>query len=279
MGWVGGTSLRRFRTVARRLFRHPALLALWLVWLDGTGHAEPSAQPTPVRRGREFLVNLLDTDLGLLPEFRGAHVYWLWHDNFLAAKVLAESHPAVARTLLHAIEREGVRQSDGRAELLFGESKGVLPFRHYELLEVRQSAGKLIRTERTTDRPLTGWENYADLLLWATLAERNPITARRHWDAAMRLWDGKGFQDAAAKEHQRYATYKLALALLAARRLTPPAAPPAAITQQLRALQDESGGWITDYDAAGRGIGRANVETSCLAILALEVQGKPAVAK
>ena len=57
---------------------------------------------------------------------------------------------------------------------------------------------------------------------------------------------------------------------LVRRRLSPPAAVPAEVIQQLRAMQDDSGGWITDYDAGGKRIGVANVETSCLAILALE---------
>ena len=38
-------------------------------------------------KGRQFLVDMFDATLGLLPEFRGASVYWLYHDNYLAAKV------------------------------------------------------------------------------------------------------------------------------------------------------------------------------------------------
>lgn len=43
-----------------------------------------------IQKGQAFLVNLLDPDLGLLPEYRGSSVYWLFHDNYLAAKVLAQ---------------------------------------------------------------------------------------------------------------------------------------------------------------------------------------------
>ena len=39
---------------------------------------------------------------------------------------------------------------------------------------------------------------------------------------------------------------------------------------QKTAGQDESGDWVTDYDAAGKKIGVANVETTSLAILGLE---------
>ena len=86
----------------------------------------------------------------------------------------------------------------------------------------------------------------------------------------MRLWDGKGFWDAAARDGQRYATYKLGLALLAASHLSPPAKPPPGLLDRLLALQDDSGGWITDYDATGKKIGLANVETTCLSILGIE---------
>lgn len=34
-----------------------------------------------IKRGEAFLNNLFDSELDLLPEFRGAKVYWLFHDN------------------------------------------------------------------------------------------------------------------------------------------------------------------------------------------------------
>src|SRR5208282_1989323 len=72
------------------------------------------ASPAPsdaIQRGQTFLVNLFDPDLGLLPEYRGANVYWLFHDNYLAAKVLAISHPQTAQRIMAAIHREGAYKS------------------------------------------------------------------------------------------------------------------------------------------------------------------------
>ena len=233
-----------------------------------------AAHAEAVARGRAFLAGLLDADLGLLPEFRGSKTYWLWHDNYLAAKTLADSHPAVSRVIFAAIEREGIRDSDGRTEMFFGKTEGVLPFRHYDLKVVRSAGEKIIRTEVSTDRLMTGWEQYADLLFLAAIAEGKLPEARAHWDAAMRMWDGKGFADSAFREHHVYATYKPALALIAARRLSPPADPPPALLDRLLSLQADSGGWITDYDAAGKPVGLANVETTCMAILAIEAAAK-----
>ena len=187
----------------------------------------------------------------------------------LAAKVLAVSHPQIAHSIMAAIHREGVYKS-GKIELIFGESEKPLPFRKYQLMDARRAGNKIIRYEKVTEQVLEGWEEYADLLLLACIAEGNQPAARQHWEAAMRLWDGKGFLDAAARNDHQYSTYKLGLALLAASRLSPPAKPPPGLMGKLLALQDSSGGWITDYNAAGKKIGLANVETTCLSILGIE---------
>jgi hypothetical protein len=259
-------------------------VAIGLPLATSTGAAPPGETPVAtvpkpsqgstapsdaIRRGRAFLVGLLDPDLGLLPEYRGASVYWLFHDNYLAAKALAATYPETARSIKEAIRREGVEQS-GKIEMIFGEAKQPLPFRQFELRDVRRAGTKIIRTEVVTNRVLEGWEAYADLLLLACIAEPNRQAARKHWDAAMKMWDGKGFLDAAARHLERYSTYKLGLALLTAGRLSPPAKPPPALLEKLLALQDDSGGWITDYDSAGKKIGLANVETTCLSILGIE---------
>lgn len=71
---------------------------------------------------------------------------------------------------------------------------------------------------------------------------------------------------------ERYATYKLALAILTARRCQQTAALPAAVPERLLTMQADDGGWITDYDGSGRRLGKTNVETTSLAILAVEGQ-------
>ena len=254
----------------------PSLLFRWMcVALMVCGLAfvsrgeDASAPSEPVGKGRSFLVGLLDAELGLLPEYRGAKVYWLFHDNYLAAKVLKVSHPEVAQTIRAAMEREGVRKS-GKIEVLFGEAERPLPFRRYELTDVRRAGSKVLRTEVVTGTAFEGWRQYADLLLLACIAEKDPAAAQQNWNDAIAMWDGKGFLDAAAKHSRQYATYKLALALIAANRLSPAAKVPDGLIEKLRSAQSESGGWITDYEAGGKGIGLANVETTCLAILGLE---------
>ena len=155
---------------------------------------------------------------------------------------------------------------------MLDEADRPLPFRQYELRDVRHAGDKLLRTEVVTERLLSGWEEYADLLLMASLAEHEKPTAREHWEAALKMWDGSGFNDAATRHSHLYSTYKLALAMLAAPRLSPPAKVPTGLEERLLSLQADSGGWITDYDATGKKVGLANVETTSLAILGLEAK-------
>lgn len=228
---------------------------------------------TQITKGREFLLTLVDPQLDLLPEFKGHSVVWLYHDNYLAAKVLASSNPEIASRIFQAMKRYGVDQS-GKIEILFGKSE--LPIRHYELREVAKNGSVTIKSEFTTDKPNQDFESYADLLLFSAIGEKNESLAIQHWKKAISMWDGVGFIDKASKKSEIYATYKLALALIASRQLKQNTVDDSKdlleISRRLRSMQDNSGGWITDYRPDGTPIGFANVETTCLAILALEAQ-------
>jgi arylsulfatase A-like enzyme len=254
-----------------------AVLA-WILSLAWTG-AEP-ARTSPalqLERGEQFLTNLFEPALELLPEYAGAKVYWLYHDNYLAAKLLDSRRPDLAQRIRSAIRRYGIERS-GKIEILFGEAPEPLPFRHYVLTNVAQADGRTIRTEQVAGAPWAGWEAYADLLFMAALAEApaQPDAARAHFSRALALWDGRGFEDQAVRG--TYATYKLALAVITGARLHAELPMREAVLDRLAALQSPSGGWITDYDAAGQPRGLANVETTCTVMLALRTLDAPAPA-
>ena len=235
----------------------------------------PASAQTAIERGQKFLEGMYDPDTGLLPEFRGSRVYWLYHDNYLAAKLLANHRPDLSREIENTLRRHSVTNS-GKIEILFGEASKGLPFRHYNLTNIATVGEKIIRTEVVTTNVMQGWEEYADLLLLAALAEakQNPAQARAHLDKAAAQWDGRGFKDRASEHLKLYAAYKLALYLIAADRLGMKSDLTQAAAKQLLALQNEAGGWITDYDFNLRPRGLANVETSCMAMLALETLRK-----
>ena len=253
---------------ARRFVLLPLLLALLVVSSRAAGSDSPFSRE--IIAGESFLTNLFEPGLDLLPEYREAKVYWLYHDNYLAAKVLKASRPDLATRIEAAIRGFGVMTS-GKIEILFNEAPNGFPFRIYELLDVTNIAGKTIRTERVTGELLKGWDAYADLLLMAGIAKSKtaPDEAKDYFGKALALWDGRGFADPAFKHRHVYATYKLALAILCADTLNQNLPFRSEALQQLAKLQSASGGWITDYDRDGKPRGLANVETTCFALLAL----------
>jgi hypothetical protein len=224
-----------------------------------------------ITKGAAFLVSLMDAELDLLPEYPGSNVYWLFHDNYLAAKVLKSNHPEIAKRIDQAMHSHGVMRS-GKIEILFNEAEKPLPFRRFKLVDVKPIGNKILRTEIAESEPLENWQVYADLLLLSAiaLAETDPAKAKQDFDAAARMWDGHGFNDLAAKSSGQYATYKLAFFLVAAKKLNSTPSIQEAVLEKLLAQQAEVGGWITDYDAKGRRIGLVNVETTSLAIVALD---------
>jgi hypothetical protein len=265
--------------ISRRAVLKALAGSLLLAPTAGSPADEPISTPTlqaAASRGRWFLIDLFDPALGLLPEYWGARVYWLYHDNYLAAKALASTDPALAGKIMAAIQSHGAGKS-GKIEILFGEARRSLPFRHYRLVDVRRVGDKLIRTEVAAEEVFQGWEEYADLRFLAAIAsaQTDPKQARRHLQQGMRLWDGVGFRDLVAKKARKYAVYKVALGLLAASKLKVRSDQQAVLVGRLLKQQGEHGGWVTDYDEKGRPLGWANVETTSLAVLALDA-GVPA---
>ncbi len=248
----------------------------------GFGCAAEGAQParesshdqvwTAISAGRSFLSGLRDAELGLLPEFAGHPVFWLFHDNYLAAKVLDSTQPDEAAAIRQTITRHGVTKS-GKIELLFGEAE--LPLHRYELRDVATVGKKVIRSEFTMEALTGGVEHYADLLFFTAIAEKDAARGRAAHEAAMAMWDGTGFRDAVVELASRYATYKLGLALISMQKYGDTAGSRSALVSRLLSLQGSSGGWITDYRADGKAVGQANVETTSLAILGLEAAGLP----
>jgi hypothetical protein len=238
------------------------------VWVR-SGEAAGGLYVEQVARAREFLVGLFDPALGLLPEFRGCPTYWLYHDNYLAAAVINRSQPEMSATIMAAIRRYGVTES-GKIEIVLGESKSPLPFRRYELIEVGRDGDKVIKTEVVKPELFPGWEPYADLLVLASMAEGDRQVAAGYFAAARKMWDGHGFADVVVPGAGRYATYKLALALHAARRREFDFPEAETVRTMMLGRQQADGGFITDYTKEGKNLGFANVETTSLCLLALE---------
>ena len=257
----------------RRDFLHNAALCVLLERPGQGAQAADSGDRFTIAasKGRQFLVSLFDPAIGLLPEYRDARVFWLFHDNYLAAKVLEKGRSDLSLRLQKAIRNFGVTES-GKIEIIFDEAKRPLPFRQPELIQVKQLGQKTIKTEVLTDRESKGWEDYADLLLLASisLSKTDAGAAKQRFNQALVMWDGMGLRDRATTKIGMYAVYKLALVVIAAQRLNEHPAMMNGVVERLLKQQAECGGWITDYTADGKPVGLANVETTSLAVLALD---------
>jgi len=250
------------------MFKRFCLLALLLLAAFSV-HASPGFSQQ-IARGESFLTNLFDAELDLVAEFEGSRTYWLFHDNYLAAHLLETSRPDLSRRIRASLAKHNVTHS-GKIEIIFDEASDPLPFRNYLLTNVTMFHGKTVRTEIVTTNIFTGWQEYADLQLLASIAQAstNPQAARVAFDRAERMWDGQGFNDRATRQNGVHSTYKLALYLLAGSRLKIPPVYRDEALDRLLALQSPSGGWITDYKD-NKPHGLANVETTWLALLALQ---------
>jgi hypothetical protein len=242
-----------------------------LLFLGGVQAQEPPGPDTSVmiQRGEQFLVQMFDRSMDLLPEFPGSTTYWLYHDNYLAAKMLEKVDPILAGKIRARIQSFGVATS-GKIEILFGELQGPPRFWQFDLSVVDQIGDKVIKTERVTDRELKGWEKYADLLAMRVIGQPRDAQANDSFEKLLSLWDGRGFADPATKLQRIYATYKLALALIASQKIDRPLPFRKELLSRLQSQQASSGGWITDFDPAGNPRGFANVETTCMVLLALQ---------
>jgi len=79
--------------------RLTGLVAVALIWAASALAADKGGPKEPVARGHAFLISLFDPELNLLPEFRGNKTYWLFHDNYLAARTLAKVKPELSRRI------------------------------------------------------------------------------------------------------------------------------------------------------------------------------------
>ncbi|MBX3050799.1 MAG: hypothetical protein KF753_04955 [Caldilineaceae bacterium] len=243
-----------------------------------TGCTVPPAPPVsvpslnaPITAAHCFLADRYSPKYKLLQEspIVAPDRYWLATDNRLAVYALtAVGDVAHAAALSVSIADHGGRRH-GLIEALTGENIQFPP-RTETQAEVD---GPVWNEHRLTGPRYADWREYADLALYAALDshnEGNGQEAARRYGAAMKLFDGVGFADkpyTSTEGHGFYATYKLALALYVAAQIQEP--PDSRLLPALLGKQDESGGFVTLYDATGTPQGDASTETTSYALLAL----------
>ena len=217
------------------------------------------------QKATDFLLARHNPTVGLLNESpeTAPDRYWLLTDNRLAAWALAATgHAAEAATLHRTIDTFAPNAEHGLIESIVGAAVRWPP-----RTPVQNEIAPVIWLETRSGNEMFDWSDYADLTLYAAINAANQgqnKTARDHYDHALSMFDGLGFQDKAFDG--RYTTYKLALALLVARRLN--ITPSSALVSQLLAQQSADGGFVAHYTADGK-VGDANTETTALTLLAI----------
>lgn len=240
-----------------------------------TINATPSdaALCTIVRRAVGFLSAQYDPALYLLHEspITAPDKYWLATDNRLALAALRKAVPCapdasqLAMSITQGLVAYGDDTQHGLIEAVIGGEVEWLP-RTPTQTEV---APGIWREERLTGAIMDDWREYADLALIGVMhmtQSGQTADARALYADTLVMFDGTGFVDKANGNEQPYATYKLALALLAANVVGKPLD-----THMLAALldkQDASGGFFALYDGDS-GLNDANTETTAYSILAL----------
>ena len=266
-----------------------ALLVSTLVGLTALSACRSSQSASPemaksTQRMESYLLASYDSALDLVRESPNANpnVYWLYSDNYLASLALKEAEPDIASAIVPAIDGYQFRPSK-RWAVLGGQAvpddlfaMGVIP------ATIARQESREIRSEIPSPLfHMDDWQEYADRLLLAAINASNRgdrKEARRLFEKAQGMFDGLGFKDKAFTVRGYYDTYKLALYLLAAERISIQVPERQWVISLILSLQEKDpasncyGGVYTEYDEDGKALPHSdtNTETASLALLALK---------
>lgn len=217
-----------------------------------------------------YLFTNYNPDLGLISEAPNAEptTYFLYSDNYVASLALEDLDLNVP--------------SLGVYKVLAGYSVDSEYFANGFTQVVLDVVGdKVIKSESPDPTVrLPDWKEYADRLLLSSInyANRGDLDqASGLFDLAAGMYDGTGLNDKAAQANGEYATYKLALYIIAANRLNLDRPELHEMADTILALQESDpdsnryGGIYTEYDSNLSPLPHTdtNTETTALCLFAL----------
>jgi hypothetical protein len=248
------------------------------------GNPKSILSPTFGRKeAYNYLLSSYNSTFGLCFEYPGSNVYWVSNDNVLASYALQNWNRTIADNITETIERlvkdynlpaspTGI-PINTRAEILLGYYAEFL-INQTELLTLNSSYyGSVLKTEVATNNILLDFENYSDLLCYASLTEwrkGNDSGAVHYYEEVKAMWDGNGFNDKVFKLTGYYATYKLGLFYLTSRTLGKDFGFEKDLIERFSLCQLVNGGFITDYYGNGSfpSGSTTNTETTSIILLA-----------
>jgi hypothetical protein len=222
----------------------------------------------------DYLLAGYNPHLGLIPETPGSSVYWLYSDNFLAARALLQYGQgngailAIGQNISATVQRDSALTG---ADNQYATSPGGGPCQIHNASNyvVSSSDGVEIKTTLNNGTGYLSENQYADIAFLTAICLHNQgnATQAMAYRVGWGLFDGIGFNDL-PRDSGPYQTYKVALYAYAGDILKQPTNVEALTT--LMRMQAQNGGFYTGYDSSYSSAGTStNTETTSLAILAL----------
>jgi len=219
-----------------------------------------------------FLLSLYNPEIGLIresPDSSISQTYWLLSDNFLASLALQAYHPDKAKTINATLTKHGYLRN-GIHEVLLGATVKI-PVETPRVIEVAKTASYTIKTEMRDGKIMNDWIDYADLLCYASISERNTghkEMAKNYFFRALDMWNGIGIFDKPTRMDGFYSTYKLALLLYTSRLIGESISYRLRLEEILWSFQREDGGVRSHYLGNLTSKREANSETASLILIA-----------
>jgi len=232
-----------------------------------------------------YLENQFNPNLNLCREapLVAPNTYWLVSDNLWAYYALEPYNLTLSSRIKEALikyaKKHGI-PTDAQGLPLSYAHEAVLPgrrvptpFRTWNPLTL-ETNNYTIRTVIANGTLMLDWQEYADLLLYASLSSywsENLTAATEYFSKAVAMWDGMGIYDIATRVHGLYETYKLGLLLYASKVLNYKLPFEHQLIERVWRQQATNGGIITHYKPDGEPIGDTNTETTAIVVIASPV--------
>jgi len=238
-----------------------------------------------LRKGADFVKSQFNETFGLVREFESLNeTYWLLSDNLLCSYALEPYYPNMTNRINFEMDEWGYTKDDLHEVFFVNEIpipdhriKVIVLDEHYNYWnDSLYNSSYIIKTEqRNGSAVFSDWDNYADRMIYAGLScywSENPERANQYFNTVKALWDGRGINDTATKDHGKYETYKLALFYYFAKVMNKEYDFKNALLVQMFKMQNSTvGGFYTHYLADGDPDPDClmNSETTALVLIAL----------
>jgi hypothetical protein len=209
------------------------------------------------------------------------NTYWVVGDNLLAYKAFElageSSYANAVKSKIMELANTYNLPKDGKGlpvsyahEAVIGDVVPYIPFRGGREYSLYKDAYEL-KTVIYDGSQMTDWQQYADLLIYASLSyhwQGMEADALNCFNQAKDMWDGMGLMDKWTAQYGLYSTYKLSLLYYDSVILKQKV--PGAVIRRIWQQQDSDGGIITEYDFNGNPVGDTNTETTAITVIAFK---------